>query len=194
MHSRGNSVIAKRVWNYLRIAYFMMRKGLISKRKLVMDINMMMKRGKLMRKTLGNLMFHHHNHRSRGVTTRGGFRLQDYEFSCSNSPNPVFFHSSKRKHHYFPCISSPTPSHYEDSPVVMLPRIEYSPEPEHSCDFALGERFEASPFAVRISNYSSDEDIVEEDDKQVDDDAEEFIRRFYEQLRTQSRMQLLQYQ
>lgn len=61
-----------------------------------------------------------------------------------------------------------------------------------------------SPFSVRVSNYSSSEDhdhvhISEDDDENedgrgggVDDQAEEFITRFYEQLRAQSRMQLLQ--
>lgn len=192
MHSRVNSAMAKRVWNYLRVAYFMMRKGLISKRKLIMDMNLLMKRGKLLRKTLGNLISHHH---SRSVT-RGGFGLQEYEFSCSNSPNPVFFHAAKRKLYYFPCINPPTPSHFDDlstaRQIVMLPKIEYSPEPEYS---TLGFPFDLAPGEnVRISNYSSEDGENEEENEQVDDDAEEFIRRFYEQLRAQCRTQLLQYQ
>jgi hypothetical protein len=32
-------VIAKRLWNVLMISFFMIRKGLISKRKLIMDMN-----------------------------------------------------------------------------------------------------------------------------------------------------------
>jgi hypothetical protein len=44
-----------------------------------------------------------------------------------------------------------------------------------------------------VSDYSS-EDENDGGNVQVDDEAEEFIRRFYEQLRVQSRMQLLQYQ
>ncbi|KAF5194925.1 hypothetical protein FRX31_015488 [Thalictrum thalictroides] len=192
MHSHMNSVIAKRVWNYLRISYFMMRKGLLSKRKFIMDINLMMKRGKLLRKTLGNLKFHHH-HRSRNVT-RGGFGLQEYEFSCNDSPNPVFFHVPKRKHHYFPCINPPTPNALEEYPksVVILPKIDYSPESEYSYKFLSDkERFASSPFSVRISNYSSEDDENEDESKQVDDDAEAFIKRFYEQLRAQSHVQLL---
>ncbi|KAF9618090.1 hypothetical protein IFM89_000041 [Coptis chinensis] len=201
MHSRVNSVLAKRVWNYFRVAYFMMRKGLISKRKLIMDINLMMKRGKLLRKTIGNLKFHHHHeHHSRNAT-RGRFGLQEYEFSCSDSPNPVFYHVAKRKHHFFPCINPP-PTDLEEHPktVVTLPKIEYSPEPEYSYNLpfnvAHGEKSVPSPFSIRISNYSSEEDENEneEESNQIDNDAEEFIRRFYEQLRVQSRTQLLQYQ
>lgn len=164
-----------------------------------MDMNLMMKRGKLLRKNLGNLLSHHHSRSA----SRGGFGLQEYEFSCSNSPNPLFSHVAKRKLHYFPCINPPTPSHFDDlptpRPIGMLPKIDYSPEPEYSFKFpfdvAPGDRYASSPFAVKISNYSSEEeDEMEGANEEVDTDAEEFIRRFYEQLRAQSRTQLLQYQ
>lgn len=208
LHSPINSVMAKRLWNFLRIAFFMMRKGLISKRKLIMDMNLMMKRGKVLGKTLGNLMFHHH---SRSAASHG-FSMQEYEFSCSNSPNPVFFHAGKRKHHHhyfpsiahFPCINGQDdPDEKEEPrPVILLPNIEYSPEWSYNLhgnasDLAPGEMLSstASPLSIRVSNYSLEE---EDNDggikRQVDDEAEEFIRRFYEQLRIQSRTALLQYQ
>lgn len=196
-------VIAKRLWNVLRITFFMIRKGLISKRKLIMDMNIMMKRGKLLRKSFSNLMFHHHHSKN---PARAAFGIHEYEFSCRNSPAPVFFHVPKRKHHYFPCMNEPDvieeeheePLHEPQEPraVVFVPRT-----PENSfnfrfdaSDFASGEKRSPllSPFSVRISNYSS-EDENEGGNGQVDDDAEEFIRRFHEQLRVQSRMQLLQY-
>ncbi|KDP41889.1 hypothetical protein JCGZ_26907 [Jatropha curcas] len=169
-----------------------------------MDMNLMMKRGKLLRKSVTNLLHHHHNHRH---MTRGNYGIQDYEFSCSNSPNPVFFHVSKRKHHhYFPCINIPDVVEEEEEDeennkavMVMLPKN--SPDNTfnyfHSDQFASGEKRSPSPspFSVRVSNYSSEEEIVDSGNGgQVDHEAEEFIRRFYEQLRLQSRMQLLQYQ
>lgn len=200
-----NSVVAKRLWNFLRISFFMMRKGLISKRKLIMDMNLMMKRGKLFGKTLGNLMFHH----SRSAQRRG-FGLQEYEFSCSNSPNPVFFHvAAKRKHHHyfpsithFPCINAQDDPEESDEPrpVIVLPKIEYSPECSYNLradesDLAVGEKLSpmVSPFSVRVSNYSSDEE-TDCGNRQIDNEAEEFIRRFYEQIRFQSRIALLEYQ
>ncbi|KAJ0111116.1 hypothetical protein Patl1_02499 [Pistacia atlantica] len=176
----------------------MIRKGLVSKRKLIMDMNLMMKRGKLLRKSFSNLMSLHHHHHSRHMT-RGSYGIQEYEFSCSNSPNPVFSHLSKRKHHYFPCINPPEVFEEEEvferepKAVVLVPRT-----PEYTFNFRFdatdGEKRSPlrSPFNVRISNYSSeDENEISGNDK-VDDEAEEFIRRFYEQLRKQSRMQLLQ--
>lgn len=199
LHSPINSVAAKRLWNFLRIAFFMMRKGLMSKRKLIMDMNLKMKRGKVLGKSLGNLIFHHH---SRSADSRG-FGLQEYEFSCSNSPNPVFFHAGKRKnhHHYFPSIThfpcinvqDDPDENEEPRPVVLLPNIEFSPV----SDLPAGEKITSmvSPSSIRLSNYSSEE---EENDsgreRQVDNEAEEFITRFYEQLRIQSRTALLEYQ
>ena len=194
-------VIAKRLWNVLRVTFFMVRKGLISKRKFIMDMNLMMKRGKLLRKSLSNLMSHHHHSKN---VARAGFGIQEYEFSCSNSPNPVFFHVPKRKHHYFPCINppevieeeEPLPEPQEPKAVVLVPKTPeytFNFRFDHASDFAPGEKHSPlhSPFSVRVSNYSS-EDENEGGNGQVDHEAEEFIRRFYEQLRVQSRMQLLQ--
>lgn len=51
-----------------------------------------------------------------------------------------------------------------------------------------------SPFSVRISNYSSEEENeCSSESGQVDNQAEDFITRFYEQLKMQRRLQLLQY-
>ncbi|KAL2333900.1 hypothetical protein Fmac_015113 [Flemingia macrophylla] len=191
--------IAKKLWNVFRIMFFMIKKGLVSKRKLIMDMNLMMKKGKLLRKSMSNFMashYHHHSHHSRSLAR--GYGMQEYEFSCSNSPNPVFFHVPRRKHHFnFPCLNTPEVVE-EPRPVVLVPM---TPECtinrwfENASDFASGEMNSIllSPFSVRISNFSSEADNEEGGNDQVDDQAEDFIRRFYEQLRMQSRKQLLQY-
>ncbi|KAJ0974624.1 hypothetical protein J5N97_016589 [Dioscorea zingiberensis] len=186
---------AKRLWNFLRVAFYMMRKGLISKRKLIMDMNLMVKRGKLVgKKTLGNLMFHHHHHHHHSRQQRGsGSAFQDYEFSCSNSPNPVFFHAAaKRRHNYFPCIHAIAEDE-SPSPVIVLPRIEFSPQTSHDAFSEIELAPGVSPLSVRVSDFS-DDDAGDGSGREVDDEAEEFIKRFYEQLRAQSRIALLQYQ
>ncbi|OMO99255.1 hypothetical protein COLO4_13403 [Corchorus olitorius] len=217
VHTR-TPAIAKRLWKVLRITFFMIRKGLIAKRKLMMDMNLMMKRGKLLRKSLSNLInshAHHHHHHS--SSRRGSFGIQEYEFSCSNSPNPVFFHVHKQqrsKHHnYFPCINPPDvidEDQLDDDPkaVVLLPKtpdytfnFPVTAAADHinaSDQFGSAEKLSPlllSPFSVRVSNYSSEDDETDiaPNRSQVDDEAEEFIKRFYEQLRAQSRIQLLQY-
>ncbi|KAL6003556.1 hypothetical protein ACLOJK_023788 [Asimina triloba] len=203
VHSAVASGIGRRLWNFVRIAFFMIRKGILSKRKLLMDMNLMMKSRKvLVKPTLRNLVFH----TSKGaVTPRYG--LNEYEFSCSNSPNPIFFHAAKRKHHpfslkkpHFPCINiqderDDQSDHEARLPVIMLPKIEYSPA-AYSNDSRLdGSELSplVSPFSIRVSNCSWD-DENENGGRQVDAEAEEFIKRFYEQLRVQSRTALLEYQ
>ncbi|KAJ9189802.1 hypothetical protein P3X46_001055 [Hevea brasiliensis] len=206
VHPRVNSMLAaKRLWNVLRLTFFMIRKGLVSKRKLIMDMNLMVKRGKLLRKSFSNLICHHHHHHH-GNMASGSYGLEEYEFSCSNSPNPVFFHLPKRKHHYFPCINPPEVIEEEEetnkaAALVMVPKTpdEYPFNLFHhldASDFAPEEKRSPlpSPLSVRVSNYSSEDENDSGINGEVDDEAEEFIRRFYEQLRLQSRMQLLEYQ
>ncbi|XP_057773126.1 uncharacterized protein LOC130992493 [Salvia miltiorrhiza] len=54
-------IIAKKFWSIVKVAYFMLRKG-ISKAKLFSDLNMMLKRGKIAGKAaMHNLIFHHHH-------------------------------------------------------------------------------------------------------------------------------------
>ncbi|KAA0048548.1 uncharacterized protein E5676_scaffold600G001870 [Cucumis melo var. makuwa] len=219
-------VRAKRLWNVLKVTLILMaRKGLISKRRFIMDMNLMVKRGKVFRKSVTNyfMFHHHHNHSSHRDMTCGGFGIQDYEFSCSNTPiNSVFSHMSKRStkyQTYFPCINLPVEmetrrqqqdddeeeeeeeedSYQEakaDSYLLMTPENTLNNHLQYNgCSFALSPAMEAvSPFNVRISNYSSEEENeISSESGQVDNQAEEFIRRFYEQLKMQKRLQLLQY-
>lgn len=182
-----------------------------------MDMNLMVKRGKLFRKFVTNyfMFHHHHHHRSRGVDmTRGGFYIQDYEFSCNNTPiNPVFSHMSKgsnKYQNYFPCINLPveieTRQQEDEEELDPEAKAVYTflpMTPENTLNYlqynALSPAMErgsplVSPFNVRISNYSSEEENeISSESEQVDHQAEEFIRRFYEQLKMQRRLQLLQY-
>lgn len=81
-----------------------------------------------------------------------------------------------------------------------MPRIEYTPSPSLSPQcLAAGEVKSPvrSPFSVRISSFSEEEEEEGgegEGCEEVDDEADEFIKRFYEQLRAQSRIALIEYQ
>lgn len=159
----------------------------MSKRKLMLAMNLMMKRGKLIGKSLGHLLLHR---------SSGGTSFREHEFSCANSPNPVFFHAnSKRKHSYFPCINAGGSADDEvdtkASPMLVLPRIGYSPP---KCT-ELASTPIRSPFSVQVSNFW----LAEEGEGDglscvVDDRAEEFIRRFYQQLQAQGRLAVVQCQ
>ncbi|TXG52037.1 hypothetical protein EZV62_021206 [Acer yangbiense] len=146
-----------------------------------MDMNLMMKKGKLLRKSLSNLISYNHHHHSKHVT-RGSFGVQEYEFSC------ILEEEEDHEEIMEPEIYYNDPN----KAVVLVPKT-----PEYTFNFRFnGEKRSTmlSPFSVRVSNYSSEDDEIMTDggNGQVDDRAEEFIRNFYEQLRAQSRMQLLQ--
>ncbi|KAL0333856.1 UNVERIFIED_CONTAM: hypothetical protein Sangu_1541800 [Sesamum angustifolium] len=150
--------IAKKLWNIVRIVFYMMRKSL-AKSKIMLDLHMLLKRGKLASKAaIGNLMLHHnHNYysaltcRSNDVTT-SFVSPREYEFSCSNSPA---YGPSKRRNH-----------------------VNRHHQPDHD----LKLRVTDSPFPVKDP----------EENHQVDRDCEEFIKKFYKDLKNQKRIAALE--
>ena len=183
-------VIAKRVWNMVRVVFFMLRKG-ISKGKLMMDLNMVLKRrGKLAGKAIANLMFHHHSNPLRFSASR------EYEFSCSNTPNNHFFPIGKRHRHshshFFACAHAP-PTHDDDvvtgnavkAVLEMLNNNNNNNEVMVEASPAL-PGFGRSPMVRQLRVTDSPFPLRDDDkDDQVDKAAEEFIKRFYKDLRKQ---------
>nr|GFA15055.1 hypothetical protein [Tanacetum cinerariifolium] len=174
---QNQSVLAKKVWSMVRVAYYMLRKG-ISKRKLLLDLNMMVKRGKIVGKAMQNLMFHnhkfstkHHSHDSNNLSFPSPPR-SEYEFSCTYSPasgnkkvedldimaiNAVLMKAMALVHSE---NASPALPGYGRSPMVRELRVTDSPFP-------------------LISS-------MDEDSHMVDEAAEKFISRFYNDLRRQN--------
>ncbi|CAN0858752.1 hypothetical protein LINGRAHAP2_LOCUS7439 [Linum grandiflorum] len=72
-------LMTKKAWGIVRVLFFMLRKGIISKRKLLLDLNMVMKRGnKIASKAIGNFLMFNHHHRNDHSTP-----------ASSSSPNTV---------------------------------------------------------------------------------------------------------
>ncbi|CAL5199937.1 unnamed protein product [Lathyrus oleraceus] len=157
-------VLSKRVWSLVRLAFIMTRKG-ISKGKLMMNLNMILKRHtKLAGKTVANLISHHPNH---GGSTSNRHSHQftysrEYEFSCSNTPNHFF--STGKRHHSHKHNAQAPPTH-DDEVTTMKAMLEILNNDQPIVETSPG-------FPLR-------------DDDQVDKAAEDFIKRFYSQLRSQ---------
>jgi hypothetical protein len=108
--------MARRLWHVVRAVLFMLRKGM-SKRKLAMDLNLLLHRGKIaggkaFSKLMNNTHIHHHRHDKavaagvpppqafswRGAGVDPALALYDprgnreVEFSCSNTPSYPSFH------------------------------------------------------------------------------------------------------
>ncbi|KAL3731060.1 hypothetical protein ACJRO7_027999 [Eucalyptus globulus] len=185
LQPRVSSIIATRLWKILKVAFVMIRKGLMSKRKLISDMIEGLRDGKLMKESLRSLSFNHYNH-SRKMR-RMGLSGYEYEFSCSNSPNPVIVHSARNKSQFFPCmrLSKVIEDFVEDEPVHPETLVFVAKTTDYTFNIQIEQRSPLlSPYSVRVSNYSSDD---EGDGKygQVDYEAEEFISRFHDQLRKQ---------
>ncbi|XP_057458838.1 uncharacterized protein LOC130749486 [Lotus japonicus] len=184
--------VAKRVWSMVRVVYFMLRKGIL-KGKLMMDLKniMLRRRGKLAGKAIANLMFHH-NHGGATTTSHPQFSAsREYEFSCSNTPNYNFFstgkrnrHSNHHNNHFF--TSAHVPPRQDDEAVTanavkaVLEMLNSDTEVFYSPALpgkVRQLRVTDSPFPLR--------EAEDEKDNQVDKAAEEFIKRFYKDLRKQ---------
>ena len=201
MESNRPPSITKKLLDIFRVVYYMLRKG-ISKQKLMMDLHLLLKRGKIAGKALGNLMtFHHHHHHARPTHSfscrsmdpnLSFYNPREVEFSCSNTPWIHHVGSGRRKHrknNYSNCD-------YEAVAAIakafeMLNNHEISDVesvlPSPSPAPVLGG-FGKSPMVVRQLRITDSPFPIKEDevaDGKVDKEAEEFIRRFYEQLRVQ---------
>ena len=197
-------VIAKRAWSIVRVIFFMLRKGL-SKRKLLVDLNMMLKRGnKIASKAIGNLMFHHHHHHHndhRNVSFKSP--PCEYEFSCSNTPTySLPFHINKRRHHhhhhnnFFSCAFNAPPTH-DDHDMVTMNAVKLAlellnnnelPVPVEASPMLPG--FGRSPMVrqLRITDSPFPLRDVDDDNGLVNKKADEFIEKFYKELRKQKSM------
>ncbi|KAL8465972.1 hypothetical protein ACS0TY_035180 [Phlomoides rotata] len=173
-------IIAKKFWKIVRVAYFMLRKG-ISKAKLLSDLNMMMKRSKIAGKAaIHSFIFHYHHSAAAAHDLQLSYpiSLNEYEFSCSNSPAfPTFrlpFHLNKRKSSH----SSPPQNDWVAQAVEMASSVAPSP--------AL-PGFGRTPVVRQLRISDSPFPLMESGgDNHVDEAAEKFIMNFYTELRRQN--------
>ncbi|XP_071728516.1 uncharacterized protein [Rutidosis leptorrhynchoides] len=181
-------VCPKKVWSLVRVVYFMLRKN-ISKRKLLLDLNMMVKRGKIASKALQNLMFHHHHHHHNG--SHESFVVpppSEYEFSCTNSP-------CTNNHHHtfslFPFHKKQHDNHSKENVDMMAVNVAVwkAMEMIHSETAPpLLQRFGKSPMVrqLRVTDSPFPLTNVDDDSHVVDEAAERFINRFYNDLRKEN--------
>ncbi|XP_049396851.1 uncharacterized protein LOC125860861 [Solanum stenotomum] len=198
-------VIAKKFWNIVRIAFFMLRKG-ISKKKFMLDFNLLMKRGKIASKAaFHNLMFHHAHQFSSSSSSSASSSTpesvlarapsSEYEFSCSNSPAYPAFHlpfnfNKRGKHHahLFPCAHAPATA--DDDVVVMNAAVMKALEMIQSANASPANNlpgFGRTPTVRQLRITDSPFPLKDvEEDSQVDEAAEKFISKFYRDLMRQS--------
>ncbi|CAI0423343.1 unnamed protein product [Linum tenue] len=185
-------LVAKKAWGIVRVIFFMLRRGLISKRKLLLDLNMMMKRGnKIASKAIGNLMFHHHHHHSAMPAT-------EYEFSCSNTPThhlPTLGNGFLSCAFHAPPTREDNEKEQEDTVNAVRMALEIINGSNNSNAYAPSPMlpgFGKSPMRVRQLRITDSPFPLREEDAGdngvVDKKADEFIANFYRELQKQRGM------
>ncbi|KAL6563240.1 hypothetical protein OROHE_005827 [Orobanche hederae] len=187
-------IITKKIWKIIRVVYLMLRRG-ISKGKLLADIVTLMKRGKIAGKAaIQNLMFHHHHHHA--AESRCSFPVggppNEYEFSCSNSPIIFGAHfMNKRKSSGeaappFDCAAAAAALDIFKSAAASPAALEIFKSAAAS---PVLPGFGPSPLVRQLRITDSPFPIGNfEEDNHVDKAAEEFIVRFYRNLKKQNSM------
>ncbi|KAG1335322.1 hypothetical protein COCNU_03G014410 [Cocos nucifera] len=199
------SSVAKRLCHIVRAVYYMIRKGIPKRKLLLLDLHHLLDRGKIAGKALGSLMtFHHHHrhHHDSDVSAFLGFSCrsldpnlsyynpQEVEFSCSNTPAyPSFLTTKRKRRHRHDCYN------YDVAAVAKAFEIFNSEASDAESLMAspspapIWSSFGRSPAVVRQLRITDSPFPIREEegeaDGYVDRAAEEFIRRFYEQLRLQ---------
>ncbi|PWA89801.1 hypothetical protein CTI12_AA106270 [Artemisia annua] len=147
-------IITKKVWNLMRVMFFMLKKG-ISKAKIMADLNMMIKRGKITGKPTSS----------------------SYEFSCNSTPPyPLSIFSShkknKNKRQHLTNYNPPLVVNDCDDIVINSAVLKALNMVTNTSRMRITD----SPMPVTNGG----------EDGHVDEAAEKFIRRFYNDLRREN--------
>ncbi|KAG6772661.1 hypothetical protein NC652_017718 [Populus alba x Populus x berolinensis] len=193
----GPPLTAKKVCNMLRLIFLMMQKGML-KSKLMLDLHFLMKRGKILRKALNDIMVQQHNTLSciSHDVHMSFISPREYEFSCSGSPAYKFY---SYKQPYYQAKRRKLHAHYKHT-RTHAPSLGGDDMASSSCggDVAV----EASPLVGSAGWFGTWSPMVRQvritdspftmrdadEDCQVDKEAEEFIEMFYKELRLQKGM------
>ncbi|AEE75798.1 hypothetical protein AtNW77_Chr3g0173231 [Arabidopsis thaliana] len=196
-----NISISKKLGNIVRFVLYMLHKG-ISKQKLLADFNATLKRGK-------NLMFH--NRRRVPGSAVASHPQNEYEFSCSDTPNYTFpfnMAAFKKKSHHnslFSCGQAP-PTLDDDTSVsrAVLELLNSGGDHDQGSNtpaFSIEALTALSPYLPGFGRSTSSVrplrvtdspfPLREEGDVangHVDKAADEFIKKFYKNLYQQKKM------
>ncbi|XP_076910341.1 uncharacterized protein LOC143567954 [Bidens hawaiensis] len=173
----------------------------MSKNKIWLDLNLMLKRAKLAGKALQNLLFHHHHTWAAFTVNRPSPHLSfhspppgEHEFSCTTSPsttnnNQFSLFSPKKMKHVHNGNKTMQDIDMKGFDLAVLKAMEMI----HSETSSPGlPGFGRSPVVrqLRVTDSPFPVTGVDEDEdySRVDEEAERFINRFYNDLRRQKQI------
>ncbi|ESQ54330.1 hypothetical protein EUTSA_v10026234mg [Eutrema salsugineum] len=176
-------VAAKRLWKIVRIVFCVLKTGI--KSKLMLDLNLMLKRGN---KAITNLRRRRSNFTGGSADVSSSPRVRGYEFTCSNTPtNDPFTYMCKRKRRVHSGYDK------EDAVAEAVKKVfELLGENDtKAVEMEAGEPPLMAFPAVRQLRVTDSPFPLEDGgdhDHVVDKAAEEFIKKFYKNLKLQKKM------
>ncbi|VAH74156.1 unnamed protein product [Triticum turgidum subsp. durum] len=199
--------VARRLWRVVRAVLYMLQRGVLpSGRKLAIDLGLLLRRGKKAGKALGGLS----SARSSSFSCRAldpalavhepSRSRREVEFSCSNTP---FSAAARSRHHrgdedtgyYYSYDAADIAKVFEmlnegghpfDDDALVMALATATPSPALWTSSASGAGHQPGTRQLRIADSPFSAPGNETPgEQQVDRKADEFIRRFYEQLRAQ---------
>ncbi|CAH9122789.1 unnamed protein product [Cuscuta epithymum] len=191
-------VITKRFWSLVRAALFMLRQG-ISKRKLMLDLNLKLKRRKIeaaRKAAFSNLISSSSTPVATAATPKDFVDPSNaYEFSCDSPAHPApsaaslgFLNIVIKKLTKLlrqSAAAHSLPPGEEEEMVKAAEEIVLRSAAASPALPGFGATPLVRPLRVTDSPFQSRDGNGGYDGSDVDEDAEKFIRRFYENLRRQ---------
>ncbi|XP_021741418.1 uncharacterized protein LOC110707694 [Chenopodium quinoa] len=213
----NKKIIGKKLWSILRIVLMMVKKG-ISKSKLILDLNLLFKRGnELAGKAINGFIIHHNSLICKPNNPNYHFTSpKGYEFSCSNTPKSGPFQlmmanqkRSKSKHghrrHNYQ-LENPSTMSAVQRVLEMLNTHEGPTASPLGTGMGIGGQghnalsgfgYEKSPLVRQLRVTDSPFPLKdgkgnkeeEEEDVKVNKAADEFIKKFYKNLMMQKSLE-----
>lgn len=179
---------SKKLLRIFRIVYYVIKNGIISRRKLIPDLRLL-KRSKIACKAIANILSINNNHDA-DKATASFYSPHEVEFSCTNTPSHLM---NKQKNHN--CHQESYDYASVDAVAKafeMLNLNDEASDAEYSVASSPAWGFlKSTPVVVRKLRVTDSPFPIKEDevgDGEVDRQADEFIKRFYQQLRKQPRV------
>ncbi|TMW99730.1 hypothetical protein EJD97_002083 [Solanum chilense] len=173
---RKRSLVAHRAWNVLRLALLWARKGGIFKNKHLVDLRLLPKYFKSLRHTNDHY---------------GALHYGEREFSFDDTP---VFHvkmhrpaSLRFKMPNIPCIKPQVDFDFDFEREDEM----YNDNNNNNDDDAPRKSFLKTE--CQEDEYMSEEIVASGDDETIDRKADEFIAKFYQQMKLQKQLSYLQY-
>ncbi|KAI3950465.1 hypothetical protein MKW92_052467 [Papaver armeniacum] len=189
MESKSSTTVAKRVWSIVKIVFFMIRKGISKNNKFFMVHlqNIMSKRGKIATKVIQNMMSHHQN--SNQASQVSSYKVPRHvNFPAVYMSN----NNSKQKNSKFSLSQEDMTTVNAVQKLLEMLNNEVMTEnggstvlSPHLPGFGFGRTPTVRQYRITDSPFPLNDHVVEEKECQLDKDAEEFIKRFYAQLRSE---------